>query len=118
MIKDREYFVNERRSNFQIQVETDYPYIAQNLGDQRILLINKEMKKKKKVHILELDPNEKFVTFVQFNRYNDIGFYPKGLNIDCCARFYFITTKRYKTPDDIDTSNFNLLLLDPYHPNV
>lgn len=74
--------------------------------------------KKKKVHILELSPNEKFVTFVQFNRYNDIGFYPDDLNIDCCSRFYFITTKRYKNPDERDSTTFNLLLVDPFHSNI
>lgn len=68
--------------------------------------------------MIELDPQERFVTFVEFNKYQDIGFYPHNLSIECCSCFLFLTTKRHKGEDDNNTTYFNLLLADPYHDDI
>ena len=52
---------------------------------------------------------------MEFNKYEDIGFYPQDLRIECCSCFLFLTTKRHKCSDDTNTTVFNLLLADPFH---
>ena len=68
--------------------------------------------------MIELDPQEQFVTFVEFNKYQDIGFYPQDLRIECCSCFLFLTTKRAKRANDVNTTVFNLLLVDPFHDKI
>lgn len=46
----------------------------------------------KRMYLLELDPNEKFVCWLNFNSFADIGFYPNNLKIECCSHFAFMTT--------------------------
>ena len=58
------------------------------------------------------------MSFVEFNKYQDIGFYPQDLRIECCSCFLFLTTKRHKSDDDSHTTFFNLLLADPYHDEI
>jgi len=55
---------------------------------------------KRKVHILDIHPEERFISFVEFNLYEDIGFYPENLSIDCCSCFLFLTTKKDKSQND------------------
>ena len=42
--------------------------------------------------ILELKEDEKFVCFIKFNAFQDIGFYPKDLKIECCSHIAFLTS--------------------------
>jgi len=53
---------------------------------------------KPKVQIINIHPEEKFISFVEFNLYEDIGFYPSDLAIECCSCFLFLTTKKNKSP--------------------
>ena len=42
-------------------------------------------------YILELENNEKFLTFVKFNSFEDIGFFPEFMRISCCSSILFLT---------------------------
>ena len=73
---------------------------------------------KPKVHIIDIKSDEKFISFVEFNLYEDIGFYPNDLNIECCSCFLFLTTKKNKTGNDKNTTKLNLLIADPYYEKM
>ena len=64
-----------------------------------------------KEYILKLDKNEKFLSFVEFNCFTDIGFFPNYLSIECCSCFLYLTKKCCKI-------YMNLLLVDPYFDNI
>jgi hypothetical protein len=47
----------------------------------------------KKMYILPLKKNEKFVCFLNFNSFEEIGFYPdENLKIESCSHFAYMTT--------------------------
>jgi hypothetical protein len=48
----------------------------------------------KKAYIIKIPEHERFLGFVDFNSFVDIGFYPKGLKIECCSHFTYLTTAR------------------------
>lgn len=56
--------------------------------------------------------------FVKFNKYQDVGFFPKGLNIDCCSKFLFLTTFRNKDEHYQSSTRLNLLVADPYYSQI
>jgi hypothetical protein len=88
----------------------DHPCIVYNLGDSKLVLQNTLLMDDKKCYILELPKEDKFVGFVKFNQFEDIGFYPKNLSIECCSHFLFMTTSPYKpsrkTRSKKDVSSF------------
>jgi len=57
-----------------------------------------------------LPQTETFKGFVEFNSFEDLGFVPTGLRINCCSRFAFLSL-------DEDTQKIfvNILLADPYY---
>jgi len=61
-------------------------------------------------------PEEKFVCFVSFNQFEDIGFYPVGLRVECCSHFAYLTTS--KNTVDIKYNRLNLLLIDPFYEDT
>jgi hypothetical protein len=67
--------------------------------------------------ILDLDPEEKFICFVEFNSYQDLGFFPVNLDIECCAKFLYVTTPRLHSEVFGKSVHncLNLLLIDPYY---
>ena len=64
-----------------------------------------------KEYILKLDKDDYFLTFVEFNSYTDIGFFPDFLRIECCANFLYLTRRD-------DKVKMNLLLVDPYYDKI
>ena len=62
-------------------------------------------------YILKLGKDEMFLTFVNFNSYTDIGFFPDFLRIECCTNFLYLTKKG-------DNVLMNLLLIDPYYDKI
>ena len=66
-----------------------------------------------------MQPDEKFVSFIQFNNFKDIGFFPKTLKIECCSYFLYITTKRDQgilyDPDETTYNKFNLFIIDSFN---
>ena len=66
---------------------------------------------------MELTEHEQFMCFVDFNKDEDLGFFPKGLRIECCSKFAYITENTSRK-DPI--FNVNVLLVDPYndHPQI
>lgn len=84
--------VVERRTSTFYQNQADLPCIAYNLGDNEICIQNTYQMKEKKCYIIKLAPNERFVSWLTFNQFEDIGFYPVGLRTECCSHFSFLTT--------------------------
>jgi len=60
-------------------------------------------------------PDEKFVCFLQFNQFEDIGFYPKGLRIECCSHFAFLTAGKGPSAGHMTKNRINLVLIDPFY---
>ena len=54
------------------------------------------------------------MTFVQFNRYEDIGFFPTGLRVECCSSFAFLTAGAGSNAGDPQYNRLNLVLIDPF----
>lgn len=74
---------------------------------------------KAKVHIIDIKQDEKFISFVEFNLYEDIGFYPYNLNIECGSCFLYLTTKKNNAGNDNKkTTKLNLLIADPYYEKI
>jgi len=43
---------------------------------------------------VDIEKDERFLGFVEFNSFEDIGFYPTNLKIECCTSFMFMTTTK------------------------
>ena len=72
---------------------SNFPYIAHNLGENKLEIINiNNVDGEIKSYIYNMQKDEKFVCFVDFNQFEDIGFYPEHLRIECCSFFLFLTT--------------------------
>ena len=74
-------------------------------------------KEVREAYILKIPEDERFVAFVDFNQFTDIGFYPEHLSIECCSHFLYITTTRGVEGDILNTK-LNLLLVDPYYDHI
>ena len=66
-------------------------------------------------YIVNLHPDEKFVCFLQFNQFEDIGFYAKGLRIECCSHFAFLTAGKGPSAGHIHKNRINLIVIDPFY---
>lgn len=66
-----------------------------------------------------MQPDEKFVCFIEFNKYEEIGFNPEGLRIECCSHFAFLTRKDDGVGGDKFSGNkMNLLQIDAFQPHL
>lgn len=81
------------------QNSSDLPFMAYNLGGQKIILQSFMRPAIKKAYIIKIPEDERFVGFVDFNSFVDIGFYPKNLKIECCSHFTYITTTKNSEGD-------------------
>ena len=108
----------ERKTNMFYQVQADLPCICYNLGDSKIVLQNILQLDNKRKYIVNLMPDEKFVCFVQFNQFEDIGFYPNGLRVECRSHFAFLTAGKGEFSGNITKNRINLLLIDPFYEDT
>ena len=69
----------------------------------------------KKKYILQVQRDEKFVCWLHFNQFEDIGFYPHGLRIECCSHFAFLTTGQGAKTGKTMENKINLILMDPFY---
>lgn len=90
--------------------------MAYNLGSQRIALHN-TLKKENNAFILNIPDNEKFVCWISYNSFTDLGFYPNGLRVECCSNFVYLTTSR-ESNDDVRDNRLNLLMIDPFQDEI
>jgi len=60
-----------------------------NIGQRKIII--KNTLKGGKSHIYEMPKGEKFISFGEFNTFEDVGFYPSKLRIEMCSNFLFLT---------------------------
>jgi hypothetical protein len=94
------------------------PCICYNLGDSKIVIQNILQLDNKRKYIINLMPDEKFVCFVHFNQFEDIGFYPQGLRIECCSHFAYLTAGRGDMAGNITKNRINLILIDPFYEDT
>jgi hypothetical protein len=90
------------------------------MGERKLIIDDLLDPKQERKYILDLDHNDRFQGFIDFNSYGDIGFFPENLDIECCAKILFLTTARVHTGDfgNKKKNNLNLLLIDMYHEKV
>jgi hypothetical protein len=108
----------QRKSSQSNNVSTNFPIIAYNLGDQQIAfhcLLGNHVGKN---YLIDLEPDERFLGFVEFNSFGDIGFYPTNLNIECCTSFLYMTTSKVKSRSPKKTNKIYLMMIDPYYKEI
>lgn len=108
----------ERKTNMFYQLQADLPCITYNLGDSKIVIQNILQLDNKRKYIINLMPDEKFVCFVHFNQFEDIGFYPQGMRIECCSHFAYLTAGRGDMAGNIKKNRINLILIDPFYEDT
>jgi hypothetical protein len=59
-----------------------------------------------------MEENEQFIGFADFNSFDEIGFYPLDLKIECCSNFLYMTKQIDK--NGVSRNRLKLLLLDPF----
>jgi hypothetical protein len=64
-------------------------------------------------YIYELPKEEIFIDHIQYNKLEDIGFYPNNLKIEASSRFAFLTYNEH----DLEII-INVLICDPYYGDV
>jgi hypothetical protein len=62
-----------------------FPIIAYNLGIHKIAIMNQQDHEDPKQYILEMEEEESFICFLNFNKYEDFGFYPDAMRIYGCS---------------------------------
>lgn len=85
-----------------------FPVMMYNIG-QRKLIIKNSMSGGAS-YVYEVPRGEKFISFVEFNSKQDIGFYPNQLRLELCSHFAFLTHERKSNQAIV-----NLLFIDPYY---
>ena len=73
-------------------IEGSFPIAMYNIGIKR-LVIQTYLDKANRM-IYNLQENESFIDFIQFNKLEDLGFNDKGLKIEACSRFAFLTLNK------------------------
>jgi hypothetical protein len=68
---------------------TNFPFFANNVGQQKIII--KSTLKGGLTYVYELPKTERFVNFVEFNKFEDLGFYPGKLRIEMCTNIVFLS---------------------------
>ena len=63
--------------------------------------------------IYNIAENENFVDFIEFNKLKDLGFHVKGLRIEACSRFAFLTLNKKSQRMFV-----NVLFVDPYYTDT
>ena len=63
--------------------------------------------------IYNIGENENFVDFIEFNNLTDLGFNVKGLRIEACSRFAFLTLNKKSQRMFV-----NVLFVDPYYTDT
>ena len=66
-----------------------FPVLCYNLGLTKIIAHNTLSDGKQ--YVIHLPEGHSFVNFIDFNKLDDIGFYPGKLRLEACSRFAFIT---------------------------
>ena len=60
--------------------------------------------------VYELPANEKFIDFVEYHHFDDIGFKTAGLRIEACSCFTFLTLEK-----KFNRLLLNVMFVDPYY---
>ena len=88
--------------------EASFPIIAYNLGIHKIAIFNQQCHEDPKQYILELEEEEAFICFLDFNKYEDFGFFPDAMRIYGCSQILYAS----KLGDKV---HINLVLYDPFY---
>lgn len=77
------------RKSISQYVKGVFPVLCYNLGLTKIVAQNTLANGKQ--FIIKIPDGQTFVNFVDFDKLDDIGFYPNKLRLEACSRFAFIT---------------------------
>jgi hypothetical protein len=115
-VEESDSDISVRRTSQFYQYQADFPFICYNLGDNKVILQNTLQSNKQ--FILNMDSDEKFLCFLEFNQFADIGFYPKSLRIECCSHFAYLTVGKGDSAGQLLKNRVNLVLCDPFYENT
>ena len=63
--------------------------------------------------VFDISSHEKFISFIEFRSFEDIGLDPYGLKTSTCSIFAYLTIhKKYQR------MHVNILLIDPYYEDM
>jgi hypothetical protein len=65
-------------------LSAQFPIISYNIGSQKLVILDTLMHHERQ-YVYKLDPNESFVSFVQFKDLQSLGFHPENLHIEACS---------------------------------
>lgn len=85
-----------------------FPFFINNVGLSKLII--KSKLKGGISFVYEIPKKERFLNFAKFNKYEDLGFYPKNLRIEMCSNLVFLTQNRAD-----ESIKVNLMLLDTYY---
>ena len=91
-----------------------FPVLCYNLGLTKIVAQNTLANGKQ--FIIKIPDGQTFVNFVDFDKLDDIGFYPNKLRLEACSRFAFITLDQKTIHNPM--YNIYFLLVDPYYEDT
>lgn len=60
--------------------------------------------------IYEIPDKEQLYSFITYNNLSDLGFTPKGMRIEGCSQFAFLTKNKKNSEIFV-----NMMLVDPYY---
>jgi len=82
-----------RDSDYDKQQQAQWPFLAYNLGQNRVAFVDmsKQAKEEQIQYIYYLPESFKFISFVDFNNYEDIGFFAEDIRIEGCTNYAFLS---------------------------
>jgi hypothetical protein len=89
--------------------------VAYNLGDSKIMINDIQNPADCETLILNLPADQRFEGFVEFKKFDDIGFFPGNLSIESCSHFLYITSD-VKGKSKLN-NRLNLLFIDKFNKN-
>ena len=85
-----------------------FPMFVYNIGQRKIIVQNTLTNGRS--YVYEIPHGHKFLTFGEYNNFEDIGFYPGSMRLEMCSNFVFLTQER-----STQLITLNLFLIDPYY---
>lgn len=67
---------------------------------------------------MDIEKDERFLGFVEFGSFDDIGFFPTNLKIECCTSFMYMTTTKQKSRSAKSSNRLYVMMIDPYYKTI
>ena len=113
-----DYILETRKTQQYMFQDADHPFLVYNLGERKLVIQSTLIVKAKQPYILNLEPDETFVNFIQVDRYEDIRFFPDDLRVECCSHFLLMVRKTGSQNFENNRNRLYLLLIDPMYNEI